>query len=389
MTRITLKVVLLFGGSMNIYNLSRLRMLGDEILVVSDGLPMRLLFNEHIATFRSNSNFWSGNSILNPRNIYYFIISRTIKDQEFWSRVLESEFIHPETLKPKIKGDFMVIRNNRGALQNENEMMDSNLMWNLIDENLKLKEEEEERERQLKRGDKGKRATDESCFADDKMKSEGLDEEQIKRHKKFDAPRQVGATIEDLIDLLNNPEIKEGVSLKKNELSETMKKIVRRPKAAIQHEMIMQAPMVFGGGRSKGRPVKNSIFRERKIIAEAESLCPGLIWKILSGSLYISQETRDYLVDQITAFKMMISHAREHKKGKQFVLNLCMLILNDAIVVANPDDDLLTWRQLSSAMLKLMLLDEDKPEKSEWTFQEESEDLGVLKYGFSGESYQP
>lgn len=73
------------------------------------------------------------------------------------------------------------------------------------------------------------------------------------------------------------------------------------------------------------------------------------------------------------------------KKGKQFLINLFKLILNDTVTANEEDEEPEIWKELISSSLKLMLLDEDKSIEDDWEFIDEDSEMGDLRYGISSE----
>lgn len=378
-----LNFIILMGGNLNLDIYDRLRMSGEDVLILTDCVPLRLISNSSLKIFKSRNTAWHGHCILNPESLYYVVISHDIDDISFWSRVLESDPLDLNEFDSIRTSTYFDYRNDKGNVINIDKLVAKDGVWDIITADMEVDEEEAERERLLKEKDTPveEKSTDEVAKV---MEDEGLEPDQILKYKSVAENPKDKKSWEDVFSAFAKMDDTKKEESLKGGIKEAIDEVIKKPKSAQQHEMIMQVPKVFGGGRERGIPVKNNLFRERKIIAEVESMCPGLIWKVLSGSLYISQLTYNMFKNQLLMYQTLVKGVTHHKKGKQFLINICKLILNDAKIVPNPDDDFEIWRSVTDITLRLMLLDENEEGSSESSFIEEEADVGILNYGISG-----
>lgn len=126
-----------------------------------------------------------------------------------------------------------------------------------------------------------------------------------------------------------------------------------------------------------------NILRDPELIAEIESIQPGLIWLILSGGLSIGGRIAKRWETQMKIYGKIMGDLKNNKKGKIFLLNFCRLILNDATPSKDEDSCIDIWNNLYDRIAGLMIDDEDDNSQDEDIFRDQSS--GKMKYNVSGE----
>lgn len=386
-----LSLLILIGGNNSLEALDHLRMVAENIIILTDKLPMQLYNCEHFLTFRSKDAAWHGHSIKNPENLFYIVNFRDITDSQFWCRVLNAEVMNLNLMSQIRSSEYFSYRNRNGVLQNFDRIYSNDNLWDLIDQNINARiADEQERACLDAKLDSTSIGIDEHVQKiGDSLKDEGLDDTQVDKYLNT-IKKGINEGEKSMLTLLNmfDKNVHDVENISSNiGLKLKVEELIKKPKSAKQHEMIMQVPKVFGGEKSHRINTKlhANIFREKKIIAEMEAMCPGVLWKLISGNLYISKSTKTLFENQLTMYQVMAKGARSHKKGKQFLINLFKLILNDTVTANEEDEEPEIWKELISSSLKLMLLDEDKSIEDDWEFIDEDSEMGDLRYGISSE----
>lgn len=388
---IKIKMVILPGKQMNLSNLAKLRQISEHIIILTNKIPFRFTLTDDFIVLRSIDTQWPNNSSINPKFIFYVVISSTKHNKDFWENYLKAKVIDVEELNSIKTSGLFLIRNSVGAIENEYNLALNIDVEDTLAENLVNIEEDKIEEEKAKRelGGDAECENNELKVIDeriDALKKElydfGVGEEQqekylvkLKEGKErimHNEMKDKNYTWEDIFKQLENLLNQEKKKGKDSDfLKHKISDIMRKKKEPLQHEMISQVPLIFGGGRNRATTVNTALFKEQRIIAEFESLCPGLIWKIISGTLYIGDRTKNRWLKQLKLYKMVTPSLKRNKEGKAFLITLFRLILNDAKPTddKNSDDDV--WMHLLDLSTKYLIDDEDESDEEANVYDQE------------------
>jgi hypothetical protein len=165
-------------------------------------------------------------------------------------------------------------------------------------------------------------------------------------------------TWEDILSMVKEMKGEDITELKKT-LEMNINQIIESKKSPMEHEMMHQVASIFGGGRKRTKTVRHAVFKEYKIIAEMESLCKGLIWKLISGLLYISNKDLKSIKNLCKICSMALPQVNKNRSGKAFLLNLVRLIVNDAKLTDPIDSDSEIWNDLKNGLTENIIEGED------------------------------
>jgi hypothetical protein len=366
------RVLFMIGGNSNIAFLSKLRQIGENIIIITNHLPSKFMKSKHsFKIFKSIDGSWRDKTVVDPCCLFYLITSTVVKDYKFWEEMLNCVLIDPEYLQSKLESSIGVYRKQAGVISDpyNNSLQELNRE---IAETMDLLEERKRTKEKINLdanvfGGKKKLLTKYEV----RIKELGLNEGDYARFFRR-VKSESDYTWEDFLNSIDkfSPENNEQMS---EAFGKKLDASIMKKKRPFEHELIHQVPIALGGGRRRRNANSRIHLKEPRLCAEMASFHVDLLSKIISGTLYMSSRTLKRWKTQFKIYTMLEPHFKKNKKGKSFLLNLMRLIVNDAKLTDENDEDKELWENLYDLTNFYMVEDEDdeSSDGSEQAFNEE------------------
>jgi hypothetical protein len=383
-------VVLMFNSMASPRFLSRIRNLGHNIILVTNfylyktfkKVPGVLIFNDSKPTPPGDLN--------SKNNYHYIVITNRYSDSRFWEETMGWKLLTHEELESRTFVDCFSYRSMTGNLVNdfkgENDMK---LSWykevltrdqNVMESNLKLElPTADESVSELTMLELRKLKLEKIV---DKLKDYGFDKDQIWHYKNLIKEGDKNDKVEQILDVFKTYLEGKGGKDVTDKVKNMFSNLVKSPLTPLEQEMIFQVPLVFGGGKRRDVFQKSNILRDQKLIAEIESICPGIIWKIISGTFRISNKYVKRWQQQFVFYNSYVEKTSVDLDGKKMFLRIIMMLLNDAKPTKEGDEDRPILEHLMDTANRVILdqVEETDPEE----FFDEDVLEGSYNYQHSG-----
>jgi hypothetical protein len=329
-------------------------------------------------------------SINDEGNLYYMVVTNEYRDPLFWEttmgwRQVTSDVIDSLYYPPSFS-------ENTGAGTRVNHFSEEgNEKFSWLDEFVKV---DIEKERMSKTLEVDVDLIDSKNLTDfeykrirmknytEKLREFGMDKDQIRYYKGLIEEAEPRSKIENLLNMFLDHTTQQGGAASMDKIKAMFNTIIKKPLTAKEQEMIFQIPLIFGGGRRRETMQKNTILRDQQFVAELESFCPGIIWKIISGTFRISRRWAERMDEQLSLYETQIENTDENKEGKLLIYKLLCLLLNDSKPTKDGEEDRETLQCLIDNANKVIC--KKSTRKNKFEFFDEDGPAGQFEYGFSG-----
>jgi hypothetical protein len=399
---IEFKVLLFFSSKANERSFYKVRSCGHDIIIISNYLVHSLFKGLKDAMFFRENKSFPKNAMIPPSDIYYTIITR-FKDKAFWSDTfglvpLGNDELDSLTFKPAF-----AVMNMQGRKVNDMIGGDQSNNWYIDYENEKKKAKMAE-ENEKKPLEAGEKSSDKTNLVDESNPEYEVYMKREKVSRMLEELKKYGLTNELLHKyremIFNGGEEKHAASLidmfrsyfeinSKNDVISKLKTFVESLKSSpltpAEQEMIFQVPLIFGGGRKRETQQRSNILTEQTLISELESIAPGLIWKIISGTFRMSERWLEKWKQQMCFYDAYIYRTKSNKEGKQLLVRIVRLLLNDAKNTKRGNEDNELLDQMMFNVNKIILDDNMFEEDETDTLLDDDHAGGKVNYKVVGE----
>jgi hypothetical protein len=375
------KFYTLFDLKVNTSILDRIRPAAETVLIYTDLYLEEIIesFSEYVSCFVNSNSTWYNKSLIDPDCCMFYLIDSSPIDQGLWEVVLDCKCVSLEKLHSvKQSTPCQLTRMESGIVQSVSRHS------TLAEKMASLKSSSEYVERKEEAPEPEDKPTEKTLLEKeiDRLRWAGFDEEFIEQttvklaayHERFNF------SIEELILSF----------IKGKETAEMLKSVVRKEVNVIINKLedfnkairIFEVADVFSVGRTQDSEQKNRSLKDNRLRAEIDSLAPGLMNKILSGRLTISNSANNLFKKHLRSMRGWAKSASRGKEQKIFLIDLCCLVLNDAYIDDNTNDD---WLFESIQKKTLDYIVEDEEDDTEEDILEDYRGRvapGKIYYGF-------
>jgi hypothetical protein len=389
-TLIKVNFVNIVGQYSNPRTLQRILNLGETIVIAADFIIKELCLSDNpkIKIFKPHIKGWADHSLIDPQLIFYYVKDSVDVDEKIWSKYLEADQVDRKDLSILVSG---VPHGNYYDPQGV-----------LIENNLFSTDASKSLEAVMDSYDLATKSVDE---ADDE--DAGIDQDK-KIDEEIHGARKILKDLEDKgyskptilkyekqLDVLSHGDNYGDLS---NRVKRIMSSAVKETKVISDFKMsvtdliknknekefinrVFEIPGVFAVGTPSNSNIMNQSLKDGLLRAEIECFGKGFTDKILSSQLNISARKMKFLKGQFKMYRAYTKISKHNELNKNFMLDVAILLLNDARVLKDADCDNL-WDNMNEVLSEyITLTDEDSDSDSSDVTYEVEEDTGYLNYG--------
>jgi hypothetical protein len=284
-----------------------------------------------VAVFNNKEAEWYNKSIIDPECLLFYVIDSKPINIPLWEKVLNCKHVSSEELQDAYNNTpCQLLNNENGSILSYDRYLSNNDKM----ENIKLNIHTAVQEQVEPENNEVVIETE-----IDRLRWAGFSEGFINKvGKDLDIYKEkFDFSIEDIIRKYVNS--KEG--------AENLKKMVRTEVELVVNKLedfnkavrIFEVADVFNVGTRSDSSLRNRALKDQHFRAEIESLAPGLMNKILSGRLTISKGMLVTFKKHLRTMKRECRDVKHNKEAKEFLVDICHLIANDAYYDENNNDD--------------------------------------------------
>jgi hypothetical protein len=335
--RLYFKFYTLFDLKVNLSLLNNIRPACGSLLIYTNLYLEEILESgsQCVALFNNNSQKWYNQSIIDPTCCFFYVIDEKPINKDLWEKVLGSKHVSKEVIinKNEVTPNRLTLELN-GNLKNHDS-------YKTLEEKLEMLEVEDEEDSETETDE----VIEEKEFEDkldkeiERLRNEGFDEDFIAEvsknlkvyHEKMDF------NLGDLIDKYING--KKASEIMKTSIKEDIMNVITKLEDYNKALRIFEVADIFSSGRNTNSVHKNNSLKNFELRAEVNSLSPGLMDKILSGMLSISSNTKRDFRKHLRSMRKWANDTKEKGDNKNFLIDICYMIMNDAYTDQNNNDD--------------------------------------------------